>query len=299
VREVISTTREIRKMPNTNNQDDNVVEAEEVTETAAAMSRELDTRNNEVNPVPGLAGHEDDENQVRDLVGGINATDTEIEEIQKQLEAKQHSKLEKALLAGEILCRLKEAHKKAHGHGSWQDYVKSRIGCSPKKASMYMRFHARCGELEKSEIFPKLGIAEADKLLKKPKEAEPTEDISEGEIEMHRSPDLDATAYGACYQDTLELADGKSLSLTDVDWEEGLISTSDLVELIQQTTPGNDQPSGKTTAAHEQMMIATIAASVNRACGPDGHQEAPDQICSALEKVREFLHLRTDGLLIE
>ncbi|MGJ8641761.1 MAG: hypothetical protein ACSHX9_00005, partial [Luteolibacter sp.] len=228
-----------------------------------------------------INGHEDDEKKVRDLLGSIDASESEVGEMRKKLEAKRHDSFGKALLAGEILCRLKEALKKSKGHGLWQDYVNERFGCSPKKASMYMRFHTRRDELEKSEIFPKLGIAEADDLLKLPK-AEELLDASDNGDPAHEDE-------GSGSEDSLELIDGKKLPLRKVGWAEGLISREGLDRLLSDVVSEDKLSGHPKVAARRQQMIATIASGINRSCGKAEPEQAVEQVRPVLKAILSHL----------
>ena len=227
--------------------------------------------------ISALAGHEDDEKTARELIGSIDATESEIAEMRKKLEAKRHDSFDNALLAGEILCRLKEALKKAKGHGSWQDYVKDRIGCSPKKASMYMRFHSRRDELEKSEIFPKLGIAEADDLLKATK-AEELPAARDNDAAQPANEDSGS-------EDFLELSGGRKLPLSKIGWKEGLISRDGLDRLLADVASEKKLSVQPHVAAVRQQMIATIASSINRSCGTAKPEQAVEQVRPVLEAI--------------
>ncbi len=231
--------------------------------------------------VSAITGHEDDEDKARKLIGSIDASLSKIAEIQKKLDAEHSCSLEKALVAGEILCRLKEALKKAKGHRSWEDYVKDRIGCSTKKASMYMRFHTRRDELEKSEIFPKLGIVGANDLLKEAKagaEAEELPDAGEKGDPAHEDEGSDS-------EDSLELIDGKKLPLRKVGWAEGLISRDGLDRLLADVASEKKLSGDPKVAARRQQMIATIASSINRSCVSAKPEQALEQVRPVLEAI--------------
>ena len=231
-----------------------------------------------------LSGYEADEKKVRELIGSIDTSESEVAEMRKKLASGQHAGLENALKAGEILCRLKEAHKKANGHGTWETYVTRQLGCTPRKASMYMRFHTRRRDLEKSEIFPKLGIAEAEKLLQKldkagNEDAEGTSGASDPAAPVTDPPD-----HGI-----LALADEGNLRLADIGWSEGLISRSDLAQLLGHNGPAARKGIEAKSAARQQRIIATIAADVNRSCAGEDPSEARTSVCAALETIRAFL----------
>ncbi|MGJ8643327.1 MAG: hypothetical protein ACSHX9_07975, partial [Luteolibacter sp.] len=232
-----------------------------------------------------INGHEDDEKKVRDLLDSIDASESEVGEMRKKLEAKVYNSFGKALLAGEILCRLKEALKKSKGHGSWEDYVKDRIGCTSRKASMYMRFHTRRDELEKSEIFPKLGIVGANDLLKATKAEAETEAETEELPDASDKGDPEHEDEGSSSEDSLELIDGKKLPLRKLGWAEGLISRDGLDRLLAAVASEKKLSGDPKVAARRQQMIATIASSINRSCGSAKPEQAVEQVRPVLEAI--------------
>ncbi|MCH7225100.1 hypothetical protein [Haloferula sp. A504] len=232
--------------------------------------------------VAALAGHEEDEKKARELIGEINASESEVEKLHRKLVAKQHASFEKALDLGEIFCRLKEAC----GHGRWEAYVEKHLGCSSKKASMYMRFHTHRGDLEKSETFPKLSIREANGLLKKPKKPVAAKTAATDKTAEEEAVDSGSESEPG---DGLELADGKSLSLTNANWSEGLISRGELEHLIQQAAPRKNRPASRIVAAREQRLIVAIVAGVNRECDGTQHDQAVARVRSALDKILGLL----------
>lgn len=277
MRVVVSRTKENTTMKKDKTNGDSIVAAEKKEKSGKSGTSPSTGKALSAESMSALIDCEDDEKKARELIGSIDASESEVAEMRKKLEAKRHDSFGNALLAGEILCRLKEALKKAKGHGSWQDYVKDRIGCSPKKASMYMRFHTRRDELEKSEIFPKLGIAEADDLLK-PVKVEVLPGASGGEDPEHENKDSGS-------EDFLELSDGSKLLLSKVGWKEGLISRNGLDRLLACVVSEKKLSGHPQEAAVRQQVIATIASGINRSCGSARPEHAMGQVRSALEAI--------------